>query len=105
MNRNSFKVGDRVRVYHGWRSFVGTVEKVVDLPNQKSGIFVIEDGFNSCHNDSPFHPKQCRRLKKKERMRIYFERADSGDCYSDVEKVWARIQRGQRIEFIEVKKK
>lgn len=56
-----FSVGDRVRVYSNTPTFDGKVTGM--LPN--GNIFVTEDGFYSCHNDSPFHPKQCRKLIKR----------------------------------------
>jgi hypothetical protein len=65
-----FKEGDRVIVYYkGNLSFKGII---TDL-DSKYGLSVTEDGFYSAHDDSPFHPKQCRRLvKKKEQSKWKF---------------------------------
>lgn len=65
---SKFQVGDRVRVYHRHTSFTGKVDAI----DEKSGaLYVIEDGHYSCHNLSPFHLKQCRKLKKKKRREIW----------------------------------
>jgi hypothetical protein len=63
-----FKLGDRVIVYcKGNLSFKGII---TDL-HSKYGLSVTEEGFYSAHDDSPFHPKQCRRLvKKKDKEQI-----------------------------------
>lgn len=58
MKREPLKIGDRIRVYH--RSvFTGKVDTI----SPDGYIGVIEDGFYSQHDESPFHPKQLRRLK------------------------------------------
>lgn len=60
MAMNKFKEDDRVKVYYkGNLEFIGTVYRT----DKNYGLFIIEDGFYSCHNDSPFHPMQCRKLK------------------------------------------
>ena len=67
MKPKAFAVGDRVKVLRGGRMpFVGKVDAVTEGHIGKSdGIFVIEDGFYSNHEDSPFHPRQCVKLVKK----------------------------------------
>lgn len=66
-----FKVGDRVRVRRGGRMpFDGKVSHILpEINGRCGGIGVIEDGFYSVHDESPFHPKQCRRLVKKRKMK------------------------------------
>lgn len=63
-----FEVGDRVAVYHVWK---GRLTGKVDAINERGHLSVIEDGFYSAHEDGPFHPKQCRKLVKRERQRIW----------------------------------
>lgn len=62
-----FKLGDRVKVYTGRGVFKGDVSGRVNGPEfANSGcLLVTEDGFYSAHDDGPFHPKQCRHLRKK----------------------------------------
>lgn len=60
---SKFKVGDRVAVYNRHWRITGRIEDI----NCHGKLFVIEDGYNSCHEESPFSPKQCRRLKRKTR--------------------------------------
>lgn len=54
------KIGDLVKVYTLPFSFIGRIMAV----NGKS-VFVIEEGCYSAHKDSPFHKKQCRKVKEK----------------------------------------
>lgn len=71
--KRPLEVGDRVRVKRGGRfPFTGTISHVApssgkDLKGnyREAGIFVIEDGCLSNHDESPFHPRQCVRLKPK----------------------------------------
>ena len=55
------QAGDRVRVFHR-----NVITGKVDTISPDGHIGVIEDGFYSQHDESPFHPRQCVRLKKKE---------------------------------------
>lgn len=68
MNRE-FKEGDRVAVYHRHQRIVGVVDSVRDTGELR----VIEDGFYKVHEESPFHPKQCRHLKPIARREWWLE--------------------------------
>ena len=63
MNRFQLEVGDRVAVYSRYQRLIGVVKEVT----VQGLICFAEDGFYSLHEDSPFHPKQCRKLVKRER--------------------------------------
>lgn len=60
MKRIDCRAGVRVVVYHGRRKIIGKVESID--PTTSSLVHVIEDGFNSVHDESPFHISQIRRL-------------------------------------------
>ncbi len=58
-----FKIGDRVKVFpNGAMEFEGKITG--KYSKEKPMYFVTEDGFYSCHNDSPFHAEQMRLIKK-----------------------------------------
>lgn len=58
---NKFRLGDRVAVHREGRdAFRGTIFNIVN-----GKLSVIEDGFYSAHDDSPFLPSQCRKLVKR----------------------------------------
>lgn len=59
---NKFKIGDRIKIYL-WAPFTGVVTYI--NPEYPDVLGVTEDGFDSCHSDSPFHYKACRKLIKK----------------------------------------
>jgi hypothetical protein len=79
----NLKVHERVVVKRGGRApFKGTVTAIVEATpkgvycgSTEPGVHVTEDGFNSNHDESPFHPKQCVRLvkKKKKGVRVTYE--------------------------------
>lgn len=56
-----FVKGDRIAVYYWKGRRIGTISSITET----GMIYFIEDGFYSAHEDCPFHPKQCRRLRKK----------------------------------------
>ncbi len=60
-NMNEIKLGDYVRVWCRF-PFTGKVTGISD--HNKNLLFVTEDGFYSCHNDAPFHRKQCELLEE-----------------------------------------
>lgn len=99
-----FSVGERVRVYHRNSVFNGKIDSI----KPTGEVRVIEDGFYSVHDESPFHPKQCRRLKPKKRRRVwvFFENRETalGFTYNSPESApdWAK---DSLVEFTEVKKK
>ena len=72
-----FKVGDRVRVFGG--SIYALEGRAPSETGYKGTVKYIQDGWLSVELDNPnksndqylFHPKQCRKLKKKARRRIW----------------------------------
>lgn len=81
-----FKVGDRVRVYFASGNYCGTVIEVkktqITATESIDQLLVREDGAELDPTVVPllWSPKQCRRLKKKERHTIYVHR-DSSSFY------------------------
>ncbi len=106
MTKN-LKVGERVVVKRGGRApFKGTVTAIVEPQSEEvyrsgrePGVHVTEDGFNSNHEESPFHPRQCTRLeKKKKSVRVTYEQlAEAWDKYVALKK--ALISHEYSIEF------
>lgn len=84
----SFAVGDRVKVHRGGRApFKGKVEAVTGV----TSIQIIEDGFYSVHDDSPFHPRQLVRLKVKPKAKSWCTRSHphDGQCNKkEPRRVW-----------------
>lgn len=106
----TFKVGDRVRVYHGWREIEGQVTSIANTNLASELIHVTEDGFYSAHEDGPFAPEQCRKLVKKERRRVWLIESDipasKGINYHKTIYRWPeRHNNDNWIEFIEAKRK
>lgn len=97
-----FKVGDRVAVYGPERD-VGTISEV----NGRG--FVRMDPDDNNFDTNWFHPKQCRRLVKKERRRVWVvfaEHISQRDMLiADPLHIWEPGERQRAVEFIEVKKK
>ncbi len=94
---NKFKVGDRVAVYaHTLGRAVGEVSDVQGLPPYWLNVQTSTCGVVA-------HPKQCRKLVKKERRRVWVKFNHVHGMSSLYE---ARPEHeGDFVEFIEVKKK
>lgn len=96
-----FKVGDRVAFYSSGKRDVGEVKALLN-----TDTLVIMDKSDTTYH---FHPKQCRKLVKKQRRRFLVEIVENE--YGQVEP--PRIlnsddkphQNGYIIEVVEVKKK
>lgn len=71
--KTPFKVGDRVRTYAGYSGDCISVKAGVIKNILPKGVLEIaEDGVKDGTRWA--HPKQCRRLKKKERRRIWIRK-------------------------------
>lgn len=99
-----FKEGDRVAVYTNREGRItGKVEAL--CINRPDVVFVIEDGFYSCHNDSPFHIKQCRKLRKKvkrEPRRYWlnrYKRPGGEEIYIHLQKQHADLVAEERLRL------
>jgi hypothetical protein len=66
---SKFKVGDRVAVYGYFGRIKGKVD-YIEYTISGRYLYVIEDGFYSCHDDGPFHIKQCRKRVKKKKNKL-----------------------------------
>lgn len=100
-----FKVGDRVAAYGVFgrkNGAVGIVSKDVDAGGSPNICVVFNSNTETGY--SWVHPKQCRRFKK-ERRRVWLEVSDDASCYSNVREIWSKMKRGEKIEFVEVRRK
>jgi|SRR5271157_2534169 len=96
---SKFKVGDRIRIY-GFDSDDATLVLARTVVSVSPNL-IETDGGEFCH------PKQCRRLVKKQRRRVWileddlvFDSDGTSDCLLSTEKLHPTD-----IEFIEVKKR
>lgn len=69
--KRPLQVGDRVAVYHGGRRLVGVL--VDDSMTNRTWLSCRIDHPNGDSETFAVHPKQCRRLVKKERRRTTVE--------------------------------
>jgi hypothetical protein len=101
------KPGDRVAVYDGCR-FVGVVQDIDENSDDQS-VYVVS---SSSMCDGWYHPKQCRKLVKRGRRRVWmlekhlksetFQVRGLGEpAFKEPEP----LATGQWVEFIEVRKK
>ena len=98
---SKFKVGDKVVVYlSSGKPYKGTIKLIVD--DDRLNIIVhANEGF-----ECSVHPKQCRKLVKKARRRIYLspESLESGKpCYAYITQTPNLLI--NELEFVEVKRK
>lgn len=104
-----FKVGDRVAVYYPRCPIRNHAEITEVYPD---GSLLVKYDYDLTYRFAA-HPKQCRRLVKKERRKIWIAQSELTPAYTSIKAVW--IQRDpkdltcaegdQLIEFVEVKKK
>ena len=101
----SFKVGERVAVYWYDGRFTGAVEKI----HANGSLQIVFDNFS--YRKSA-HPKQCRRLVKKERRRVWLPLKYVDRAPTDTENLTIGIYRSSIpptnpdwAEFIEVRSK
>lgn len=98
-----FKVGDRVAVYN-WKGRQTGKICVVEATGEEFCIGL--DKLHEGHDSIQAHPKQCRRLVKKERRRVWVDfdqliRLHCGVCFAAYDK----NQANTLVEFVEVKRK
>lgn len=98
---SNFKVGEMLAYYTGNMRFVLKLSRIDD-----DGILHFYAEHNPGYVNSMAHPKQCRRLVKKPRRRVWAQ-LNSDGIYSNLGELLVNgcIQNGERIEFIEVRKK
>lgn len=101
----SFKVGDRVAVYSEGLGLAGRPTRTIGAINRVEGDAVRVDlGVDFLW----FHPKQCRKLVKKERRRIYaiVEEKDyhSGLATLGAKALTGQFKIGEHIEFVEARR-
>lgn len=91
---SKFKVGEKVVVYDFSGRFTGTL---TEGPNENGSFFV------SSHERGPrwVHEKQCRKLVKKERRRVFLTETQAR--YYSVRA--SAEQTPNTIEFVEVRKR
>lgn len=96
------KVGERVMVYQGRLSFKAEIRGIFE-----SGLLHIKADDEHNRDSGVVHPNQCRRLKKKERRRIWVKYNANGFVNRNFVASEARppLEEFNWVEFIEVKKK
>lgn len=111
--KKPFQVGDRVAVYGpgmlgGVASGDGKSQRrgaVIQVPNELNlyvHIVVRLDGGG----DVAVHPKQCRRLVKRERRRItLYADSDGSAVWGKVVTAVGEFKPAERVEFVEVRRK
>ena len=111
MSESKFKVGDRVRVYghrtNDWMPFTGTVVQR-DYPelNDRSGCTLAVEADAGKVGVFLVHPKQCRKLVKKERRRVWVvfrEDYDGVEYTAPAEIGIASRDKARAVEFVEAK--
>lgn len=102
-----FKVGDKVAVYDRTYNLARGVGKVVEIDDHPAtGVRVRVPNYQ----DFWFHPKQCRRLVKKERRRMWVRFDQHGTVLSTSTRFPSgnpdySMLNSELVEFVEVKKK
>ncbi len=100
MSKEPLKVGDRVRVYGADTQSMVAVGVVEFVTLHGCPMVRLSSTFARS-----FHPKQCRRLKKRERRLVYIERTLDGEGNSNGRMVLSTLKPGERVEFLEVRKR
>lgn len=109
--KRPFQKGDRVRVYASvyeeLLETVGTIERILE-----NGMVYVEfDKVSEIGNASCWaHPRQCRRLVKKERRRVWIPEGALDRLYSgDARNISANISDRKIVDtdtqFVEVRRK
>jgi hypothetical protein len=109
---NKFKVGDRVAVYDGGHRYEGNILEFSQVIGASSPYDCVVIRRVANGKTMSVHPKQCRRLGKKERRRVWMPQLNVDDMfkypeYKDYTAILYKEKReGQSlVEFIEVRKK
>ncbi len=94
-----FKVGDRVAVYDGDR-IVGVIGAI----HKEGGLLVcLDEAYGGAKS---YHPKQCRRLVKKQRRRVWLSRGAAAELHGGISaEFFAQKRNEDDVEFVEVRKK
>lgn len=107
--KKPFEVDERVRVYATLNGAIAETKGTVARKRPDEMLFVNLDGRRG---EIVAHPKQCRRLVKKFRRRIYvpinaevMDMVSFSSFWKFLEMMPAESERHEFIEFVEVKKK
>lgn len=96
MSKWTPKVGDRVAVYTGGNRYVA---EIADMLNDGTLRFERVGAIGSFYA----HPKQCRRLIRRERRRVYIQ---ENPATKELGFGWVDGRPGQGwVEFVEVRRK
>ena len=100
MSESKFKVGDRVRVYHGLMRFDGTVKQT------STSLLAVEYELSSGEKRaSEFQTQQCRKLVKRERRRVWLMRGQLEQGYGVIAAEYSQPEGNAYAEFVEVRRK
>jgi hypothetical protein len=87
--------GDRVAVYSGLSRCIGIVESTTE------GLALVRVGLNV----RTYHVKQCRRLVRRERRRVWIDEPGLRKLETGQDEVWASTTAMPRaVEFVEARK-
>lgn len=89
-----FKVGDRVAAYINGQRVLGVLETL----NPNNTFEFCADEYSSRRT---VHPKQCRRLVKRERRRVSIYFGDKGTVVEG----GRQFEVGEEIDFVEVRRR
>lgn len=102
--KTKFELGDAVKVYATLNGVVAETRGVIE-GKRIDGMLLVDFG-SQYKGLCAAHPKQCRKLVKKPRRRVWIHLNDIGARNRDWPiVVESDLSEGSRIEFIEVKNK
>lgn len=106
---SKFNVGDRVAVYDGKRRVGYVLSTDVDT-RKYTGPIEVSNVRNGKGDEWAWtnyvHPKQCRRLKKKARRRVWLHPTKDGYNFPETVHFGLDVRHcGNCVEFIEVRRK
>lgn len=109
--KEGFKVGDRVSAeVFGSRSWTVHNKEILQAEVQikRGTVRHMLDGAVLVECDDKtievVSPRQCRRLKRRERRKLSLWKDASGDRHSAVGTFWDDLRPGERVNFIECRK-
>lgn len=102
MKKNKFKVGDRVAVYETGRRKTGIIKEVDESVIAQSIFVNLDEDPDEC-SGIWFHPKQCRRLRFREKRRFWIN-PQSPLLKFGFTNTFSVVKQEGWIEFVEVKK-
>lgn len=95
-----FKAGDRVAVYDGADRAVGRVSAIFSSANYL--LVALDSDQPPRLRGKRWHPKQCRKLVKRERRRVWLMRGQLEQGYGVIAAEYFQPEGNAYAEFVEV---